>query len=114
MKLARGLHHARPMTSYVDVTFRGIPKDPSVEASIHRWVARLEAMRIEIQRAYITVEPSGRHRTMVSVTVLLTNGSMPTTTTVHVNTYVGVADAFRAVRHQVQAPAAPRAKLAYA
>lgn len=90
------------MTSYVDVSFHGLPHDGSIEASIQRWVARLEAMRIEIQRAQITVEPSGRRRTAITLTLLLLDGSSRTVGSVHADAYVAVADAFRAARKQFQ------------
>jgi hypothetical protein len=103
------------VTSYIDVSFRGLPRDLSVEAAIHRWVARLEALRIEVQRAEVTVEPSGRKRTQISATVRLTNGCVQTTATVHADTYVGVANAFRAIRHQLlPAQATPPLKWAVA
>lgn len=96
------------MTPYVDVSFRGLPRDPSVEAAINRWVARLESMRIEVQRAEIIVAPAGRKRTLISATIELTTGAVQTTATAHADTYVGVADAFRAIRKQLQPPESPQ------
>jgi hypothetical protein len=104
------------MTTYIDVSFRGLVRDPSIEAAIHRWVARLEAMRLEIQRASVIVEPSGRKRTLVSTTVRLVDGTVRTSATVHADTYVGVADAFRAIlrQHQPMQQRVPPRRLAFA
>jgi hypothetical protein len=104
-----------PMLSYVDVTFRSMPKDASVEAAVHRWVARLEALRIAVQRAEVTIEASGRRRTVITLTLRLTDGSMWTAATAHADRYVGVADVFRAMKQQVQPPAPQRThRLAFA
>jgi hypothetical protein len=99
------------MTPYVDVSFHGLPRDVSIEAAIHRWVARLEAMRIEIQRAQITVEVSGRRRTSVTLILRLMDGNSRTTASVHADAYVGVADAFRAAKQLLQPVAPPRARV---
>ena len=96
------------MTSYIDVSFNGLVQDPSVESAIHRWVARFEAMRIEVRWAGITVEPSGRRRTLVCLTMALTDGTVRTAATIHTDVYVAVADAFRAVRQQTLQPAPAR------
>lgn len=90
------------MATHIEVSFRGVHRDPSVESAIHRWVARLEAMRIEVQRADVVVEPSGRKRTRITASIRLTDGTVQTSATMHADTYVGVADAFRALRHQSQ------------
>lgn len=96
------------MTPYVDVSFHGIPRDVSIETAIHRWVARLEEMRIEIQRAQITVEPVGKRRTAVTLNLQTLDGNRRTARSVHADAYVGVADAFRAAKHQQQPAASPR------
>lgn len=55
-------------------------------------------------------------RTRVSVTVSLVNGHTQTTATIHSDPYVAVADAFRAMKQQLQpVVVAPRARaLAFA
>jgi ribosome-associated translation inhibitor RaiA len=93
------------MTTYIDVSFRDVSQNASIEAAIHRWVARLEAMRIEVQRAEVTVEPFGRKRTMISATVRLTNGHVETRASVHTDPYVCIANAFRAIRQAQPIPA---------
>jgi sigma 54 modulation/S30EA-like ribosomal protein len=92
------------MTPYIEVSFSGLEPDPSVESAIHRWIARLEAMPIEIQRARVRLEPSGRRRIMVSVTLTLMDGIARAAATIQADVYVGVADAFRAVRQQMLPP----------
>jgi len=86
---------------YIHVAFHGMPRDPSLEAAIHRWVARLEGMNARVQRADVTVEPLGRRRTSVSVFVGAIGGVTPQATTSHVDAYVAVSDAFREVRRQL-------------
>jgi hypothetical protein len=96
------------MTTYIGVSFLGLPRDLSIEAAIHRWVARLEAIQIEVQRAQITVQPSGRKRTRISATVQLVNGDVKTSAIVHENAYVGIADTFRAIRQHTFQQVLPR------
>lgn len=86
---------------YIHVAFHGLPRDPSLEAAIHRWVARLEGMNTGLQRADVTVEPLGRRRTSVSVYVGALGGVTPQAATSHVDAYVAVSDAFREVRRQL-------------
>lgn len=89
------------MSPVVEVRFRGLVHDPSVESAIHRWVARFESMRIEVQHVRVTLEPSRRRRTMVSLTLELTDGTAHASTTIHGDVYVGVADAFRTLRQEL-------------
>jgi ribosome-associated translation inhibitor RaiA len=91
------------MTSYIHVTFRHADRNPSIESAIHRWVARFEAMRFEVRRAIATVEPVGRNRTAVQLTLVLANGTSRTVATTRPDPYVAVSDAFRAVRQQLLA-----------
>ena len=91
------------MTSYVYVKFQGVDRNPSIESSIHRWVARFEAMRFEVRRAVATVESPGRNRTMVTLSVVLASGTSRTVVSTRPDPYVAVSDAFRAVRQQLLA-----------
>ena len=91
------------MTSYVHVNFRRIDRNPSIESAIHRWVARFEAMRFEVRRAVATVEPGGRNRTTVQLTLVLVDGTSRTVTATRTDPYVAVSDAFRSVRQQLLA-----------
>jgi hypothetical protein len=89
------------MTSYVDVTFARLDRAPSLESTIHRWVARIEAMRFDVQRASVVVESGGRGRTRICLTLSLTDGTSRTAAITHADAYVAVADAFRVVRQQL-------------
>jgi ribosome-associated translation inhibitor RaiA len=100
------------MNSYVDVNFHRIDRDPSIESAIHRWVARFEAMRFEVQRASATVESTGRNRTTVCLTLVLADGTARTAATTHTDPYVAVSDAFRVVRHQLIAAQPDRSRTA--
>lgn len=91
------------MTSYVGVNFQRVDRNPSIESAIHRWVARFEAMRFEVRRAVATVEPGGRGRTTVHLTLVLANGTSRTVAATRPDPYVAVSDAFRSVRQQLLA-----------
>jgi ribosome-associated translation inhibitor RaiA len=109
--VARSVHRARDMTSYIDVNFQRIGRDPSIESAIHRWVARFEAMRFEVRHALATVELTGRNRTTVHLTLVLANGVLRTVDATRPDPYVAVSDAFRLVRQQLlAASAADRAR----
>lgn len=104
--MARHLHRGPSMTSYIDVIFQRTDRNPSIESAIHRWVARFEAMRFEVRRAIATVEPAGRSRTAVHLTLVLADGASRLAATAHADPYVAVSDAFRMVRQQLLAAAA--------
>jgi hypothetical protein len=89
------------MCPQIDVMFVRMPDDPSVEASVQRWVDRLTWMKVDVQRASVRIEPVGWRRTSVSLTLVLVGGSALATTLSHVDVYVAVADSFRAVRKQL-------------
>jgi hypothetical protein len=89
------------MTSYIEVNFGRVGHDPSIESAIHRWVARFEAMGFPVQRATAGVEPGSRHRTAISLTLVLTDGTSRSAATTHTDAYVAVSDAFRLVRQQL-------------
>ena len=91
------------MTSYVDVNFQRIDRNPSIESAIHRWVARFEAMRFEVQRVVAIIEAAGRSRTTVQLTMVLVDGTSQTVVSTRTDPYVAVADAFRSVRQQLLA-----------
>jgi ribosome-associated translation inhibitor RaiA len=95
------------MTSYIDVNFQRIDRNPSIESAIHRWVARFEAMRFEVRRAVATVEVGGRSRTTVELTLVLADGTARTVTATRTDPYVAVSDAFRSVRQQLLAAPSP-------
>lgn len=76
-------------------------RDPSLEAAVHRWVARLEWTPIEIHRAEVLIERAGRRRTVVRVSIGEVTGAAPTTATSHADAYVAVSNAFRDMRRQL-------------
>jgi ribosome-associated translation inhibitor RaiA len=94
------------MTSFIDVCFQRLDRNPSIEAAIHRWVARFEAMRFEVRHAVAIVEAAGRSRTTVRLSVVLAKGASRTVEATRTDPYVAVSDAFRLVRQQLLAPPA--------
>lgn len=93
------------MAPEIHVMFRGLQRDGSVEAAVQRWVTRLEGTTLDIQRASTVLARVRRHTLVVTVTLVFVDDSTRTVTTQHLDPYVAVADAFRAVRHQCLAAA---------
>jgi ribosome-associated translation inhibitor RaiA len=89
------------MCPHIDVKFVRMPRDPSVEASVQRWVDRIGWANVEIESAEVTIERSGWRRTSVCLTLALAGERPFTAATSHVDVYVAVADVFREVRKQV-------------
>lgn len=96
----------RVMFPYVQVSFQGLPRDPSLEAAVHRWVARLESMGAEIRGAEVTIEPMGRRRTSVRASIGPSSGARPAAESSHIDAFVAVSEAFRALHRQLLARAA--------
>jgi hypothetical protein len=94
------------MCPHVDVKFARMPHDPSVEASVQRWVDRLGWANVTVRSAYVTIARSGWRRTSVYLTLVLLGGRVLTMQISHTDVYVAVADAFRAARKQMLARAA--------
>ncbi|MBA3460348.1 MAG: ribosome-associated translation inhibitor RaiA [Deltaproteobacteria bacterium] len=88
-----------------EISFHGLPRSPSVEASIQRWVARLENLNGRIRSCHVFVEQPHRRQRSCSdfeVHVHLDVPGMETgSRNHHEDIYVAVADAFRAVRRQL-------------
>jgi hypothetical protein len=95
------------MNPYIRVNFQRIDRNPSIESSIHRWVARFEAMRFEVRRAVATVEPTGRSRTTVHLSMTLADGTSRSVVSTRTDPYVAVSDAFRSVRQQLLGALSP-------
>jgi ribosome-associated translation inhibitor RaiA len=90
------------MYPQIDVKFARMPHDPSVEASVQRWVDRIGWANVEIMRASVTIERTGWRRISVCLTVVLAGGGKALSTAIsHTDIYVAVADVFREVRKQV-------------
>jgi hypothetical protein len=99
------------MSPHIDVKFARMPHDPSVEASVQRWVDRLGWTNVEIERALVSIERTGWGRISACLTLVLASGKALTTAISRSDIYVAVADAFREARKQllgVAAPAGPR------
>lgn len=102
--LAQCVQRCADMSSVV-VRFSGLPRNPSLEAAVHRWVARLEALRFAICGADLVIEASRRHTTTVTLELAIDGGSAVTTAITHADPYVAIADAFRAARQRLLARA---------
>jgi hypothetical protein len=96
------------MSPHIDVKFERVPHDPSVEASVQRWVDRIGWTNVEVERASVTIERSGWRRTAVSLALSLLDGRSLTTSITHADVYVAVADVFREARKQLLGEAAAR------
>ena len=89
------------MPSYVDVSFQDARCDRSIEGAVRRWVARLEAMRLDLRGAVAAFTCAGRWRTSVCLTVTVGDGNLATAACAHTDPFIAVADAFRAVRRDL-------------
>ena len=99
------------MHPYIDVTFHRRARDASLASTVHRWVARFEAMRFEVARAAAQIAAENR-RTCIVLTLTLVNGKSSIVATSHLDPYVAVSDAFRAARRELLA-GAPLAAVAH-
>jgi hypothetical protein len=91
------------MQPAVRVKFERMARDPSVEASVHRWIARLESANVPLCSADITIEKTDGERTAVHLKLDPAGGPSSTIITSHDEIYVAVADAFRSARRQLLA-----------
>ncbi len=98
------------MSTPLELTFHGMSPSPAVEASVERWVGRLEHTYDRIQRCSVVIDvPHKRHRQgrqfqvridlqipgrAIAVTHDPVDGS-------HEDVYVALSDAFRAARRQL-------------
>ena len=80
---------------HVAVRFEGIPQDPSLEAAVERWVARLES-RLVVERIEVTIS-AGR----LGTTVRVVTGAISPISATRPDPYVAVSDAFRAIRRRM-------------
>jgi len=84
----------------IDVKFVRLPRDPSVEASVQRWVDRI-GWNTEVDRAVVSIERTGWRRLSVSLKLYPATGKTVLTTTSHTDIYVAVADVFREARKKL-------------
>jgi ribosome-associated translation inhibitor RaiA len=94
---------ARPsrMHPYIQVSFPGGTRDPSLEAAVHRWVARLESDIEDALQVDVMIERVGRRGTTVGLTLSGGVDGPRKAATSHKDAYVAVSDAFRALRQQL-------------
>jgi hypothetical protein len=99
------------MLAFVDVVFKGVQSNPSIEAAAHRWLVRLEPMIGEVRRCALSIERGSRNRTAVCLTITFADWTSVTCAASQPDAYVAISDAFRGVRRQVlerRAVASPR------
>ena len=95
------------MPAYIDVNFADRVQDHSLEGVVHRWVARLEAMSFDISGAVVAIEPAGRKRTSVCLTITLGDGTFATAACTHDDPCFAVSETFRGVHRELQALRVP-------
>lgn len=89
-----------------EITFHGIDHSDAVEASVERWVTRLDHVYDRITKCGVVIgQPhrSQRHGRAFQVSVILEvpGGEITVTHVAHEDIYVAIADAFRAARRQL-------------
>jgi ribosome-associated translation inhibitor RaiA len=101
------MHPTPPMSPHVDVKFARMSPDPSVEASVQRWVDRLGWTNVEIERASVSIERTGWRRTSACLELVLGSGKALTAKISRTDIYVAVADVFREARKQLLGLSSP-------
>jgi ribosomal subunit interface protein len=93
------------MAIQTEITFHEVEHSDALEASIERWVSRLEHLHDRIVHCHVTVgQPHRHHRRgrLFDVHVKLDiSGSEIVTAWESEDVYLAVADAFRAARRQL-------------
>jgi len=88
-----------------EITFHELDISPSAEASIERWVARLEHVHDRILHVHATVGVPHRHGRRrefeVHLKLDISGAEIVTRLARHEDVYVAIADAFRAARRQL-------------
>jgi ribosomal subunit interface protein len=90
----------------IEITFHELPQSDAVEASIQRWVARLENVHERISSCHVFVmQPHRRHRTgkdfEIHVHLTIPGDEITASRIHHEDIYLAIADAFRATRRQL-------------
>lgn len=98
--MAHAVQQAVPMQPSIDVVFHRRARSPSLASTVHRWVARFEAMHLDVARAAVEIE-TGDRRTTVALALTLSDGKSSSVATSHADPYVAVSDAFRAARREL-------------
>ncbi len=99
------------MSPSVQITFLGMPRSPSVEAQVQRWVSRLEKSFDRIHRCDTWIELPHHHSRKGQAFHVRIELGVPGETLVvnrdtsanddHTNAYAAISDAFRAARRQL-------------
>lgn len=89
-----------------EITFHEIPHSDAVEASVHRWVTRLQHVFERVSHCRVIIaQPHRRHRSgkdfEIHIRLSLPGEEIASTHTRHQDPYVAIADAFRAARRQL-------------
>jgi ribosomal subunit interface protein len=89
-----------------EITFHQLDHSDAVEAAVQRWIARLEHLSERMTKCSVTLDQPHKRRRHggeyhVSI-VLEVPGAELAATHDHVDVYVAIADAFRALRRQLQ------------
>jgi ribosomal subunit interface protein len=96
------------MQTRLDVTFRDMSPSPALRTVIERWVARLELHHDQIQHCSVIIEQPHRHhhrgRPICAHIVVTVPGReiAVSHSAGESDAYVAVANAFRALRRQLQ------------
>jgi len=91
-----------------EITFNRIEHSATVEASVRRWIARLEHLHDRITKCAVTIAHPHKHHRQggefhIKVVLDIPGGEIVATHIGHhEDIYVAMADAFRAARRQLQ------------
>jgi ribosomal subunit interface protein len=107
VRSARGCHaEEHSMQIQTEVTFHGVDHSDSAEAAVFRWVARIEHLHDRMTRCHVTIgQPHHRrrHGDPFDVRVVVdVPGIEVVAHAVREDVYIAIADAFRAIRRQLQ------------
>ena len=93
------------MPDHVEIRFRAVESTPLVEATIQRWVSRLDDVCDRMRSCSVVVEQPSvgfrRPKFAVSVEVVIDDAKTQCLAT-HSDVYIAVADAFRATVRQMR------------
>jgi ribosomal subunit interface protein len=99
-------HQEDAMSIPTEISFHGIDQSDAVEASVQRWVGRLEHVYDRITKCGVTISQPHKHKRHgsefnVGVVLEVPGNDIVASHMSHEDVYVAIADAFRAVRRQV-------------
>jgi ribosome-associated translation inhibitor RaiA len=92
---------------HAELRFNGIDQRESAEASVLRWIARIEQLDDRVTRCGVTLDRRWRQ---FEVTITIEDPDVGVSAHAkHQNIYIAIADAFRLLRRQVQTSLLQRA-----